>query len=162
MVRPLWQNESAFGRPEVSGHLVARLRIGLLLFVAILLQTAVGSDLRVSGVAPDLMVLLAILGGNEAAFLKSTPPQPRWVLDDLIGAGECDEFAGAAIMRHLALRIEQPLRIAAAVLDVQPAIDDQPAVLVGLAGARHENGLLRHRSGGSENRRNYAGRSQIP
>ena len=36
----------------------ARLRIALLLVVAILVQTTLGSDLRVTGVAPDLMVLL--------------------------------------------------------------------------------------------------------
>jgi rod shape-determining protein MreD len=74
----------------VSGHLVARVRIGLLLVVAIVVQTAVGNDLRVSGVAPDLMVLLTVCagltGGTESGawvgfwagllddlFLTSTP-----------------------------------------------------------------------------------------
>lgn len=46
-----------------GGHLGARVRIGLLLFAAILLQTSVGSDLRVGGVAPDVMVLIAVVGG---------------------------------------------------------------------------------------------------
>lgn len=54
----------------VTPHLTARLRIFLLLFVAILLETSVGSDLRIDGVAPDFMVLIAILagltGGTEA------------------------------------------------------------------------------------------------
>lgn len=40
-----------------------RLRIAALLVVAVLVQTTVGSDLRVAGVAPDLMLLLAICAG---------------------------------------------------------------------------------------------------
>jgi rod shape-determining protein MreD len=54
----------------VNPHAVARLRIGLLLFVAILVQTTLASDLRVLDVAPDFMVLIAIcaglVGGSEA------------------------------------------------------------------------------------------------
>jgi rod shape-determining protein MreD len=74
----------------VSDHARARLRIGLLMFVAILVQTTLGSDLRVAQVAPDLMVLIAIcagvVGGAESGafvgffaglvadlFLTSTP-----------------------------------------------------------------------------------------
>jgi rod shape-determining protein MreD len=40
-----------------------RLRLAALLFVGIMLQTSIGSDLRVDRVAPDLMLLLAICGG---------------------------------------------------------------------------------------------------
>jgi rod shape-determining protein MreD len=74
----------------VSPYTKARLRIALLLLVAVLLETTIGSDLRVAGVAPDLMVLLTICagltGGAEAGawvgfwaglmtdlFLTSTP-----------------------------------------------------------------------------------------
>lgn len=42
---------------------VARLRIVLLLVVAIVAQTTVVADLRVDGVAPDLMLLLALCAG---------------------------------------------------------------------------------------------------
>jgi len=41
----------------------ARARMALVMFVAVLVQTALGDDLRVLGVAPDLMVLVAICGG---------------------------------------------------------------------------------------------------
>jgi rod shape-determining protein MreD len=47
----------------VSAPFVARVRIAVLLFVAVLVQTVFGNDLRVAGVAPDLMVLVAICGG---------------------------------------------------------------------------------------------------
>lgn len=74
----------------MSPHSVARIRIGLLLVLATVVQTALASDLRVAGVAPDLLVLMAILaglaGGAEAGaivgfvagllsdmFLTSTP-----------------------------------------------------------------------------------------
>jgi rod shape-determining protein MreD len=49
----------------VSTHLLARIRIGLLIFIAVLVQTTLGSDMRVTHVAPDLMVLLAICAGME-------------------------------------------------------------------------------------------------
>jgi rod shape-determining protein MreD len=41
----------------------ARLRLGALLVIALVLQISVMSDLRVSGVAPDLMLLLAVCAG---------------------------------------------------------------------------------------------------
>jgi rod shape-determining protein MreD len=88
----------------MSPHLLARIRIGLLIFVAILVQTALGSDMRVSQVAPDLMVLLAICagleGGTEAGawvgfwsgltadmFLSGTPVGLSALTYCLIGAG---------------------------------------------------------------------------
>jgi rod shape-determining protein MreD len=40
-----------------------RLRVAVLLVVAIVLQTSVGSDLRIERVAPDFMLLLAICAG---------------------------------------------------------------------------------------------------
>jgi rod shape-determining protein MreD len=87
----------------MTPHLVARLRIALVLVVAILIQTALGSDLRVSGVAPDLMVLVAVCaglaGGAEAGawvgfwaglvtdlFLTSTPLGLSALTYCLIGA----------------------------------------------------------------------------
>ena len=74
----------------LTPHAAARLRIGLVLLVAILVQTALGNDLRVDSVAPDLMLLVTICaglaGGAEAGawvgfwaglisdlFLTSTP-----------------------------------------------------------------------------------------
>lgn len=68
----------------------ARLRIAVLLIAGIVVQTAIVSDLRISGVAPDLMVVIVICagltGGAEAGawvgfwaglltdmFLTSTP-----------------------------------------------------------------------------------------
>lgn len=70
--------------------LTARLRIAVLLVLAVLIQTALVSDLRIGGVAPDLMVVVVICagltGGAEAGawvgfwsglltdmFLTSTP-----------------------------------------------------------------------------------------
>jgi rod shape-determining protein MreD len=47
----------------VSPHYTARLRIALVLVVAILIQTTLASDLRVLQVAPDLMLLIAICAG---------------------------------------------------------------------------------------------------
>jgi rod shape-determining protein MreD len=47
----------------VSPRLVAGLRVGLLMIIAVLIQTTLGDDLRVDRVAPDLMVLLAICAG---------------------------------------------------------------------------------------------------
>jgi rod shape-determining protein MreD len=58
----------------MSPHVAARIRIGLLLLVAILIQTTLGSDLRVLGVAPDLMVLLTICAG-----LTGGPEAGAWV-----------------------------------------------------------------------------------
>ena len=47
----------------MSPRLVAGIRVALLLGLALLVQTTFGDDLRVTGVAPDLMVLLAICAG---------------------------------------------------------------------------------------------------
>jgi rod shape-determining protein MreD len=47
----------------VSPRAVAGLRVALLLVLALLVQTTFGDDLRVTGVAPDLMVLLTICAG---------------------------------------------------------------------------------------------------
>lgn len=47
----------------MSARLAAGIRVAALLVVAIVLQTAVAPNLRVEGVAPDLMLLLAICGG---------------------------------------------------------------------------------------------------
>jgi rod shape-determining protein MreD len=47
----------------VSPVVKARVRMGLLLLVAVLVQTTLGSDLRVMHVAPDLMVLVVICAG---------------------------------------------------------------------------------------------------
>ena len=87
----------------MTAVLKARVRIGLLLLVAILIETSFGNDLRVSGVAPDLMVLVAICagltGGTEAGawvgfwsglvtdvFLTSTPLGLSALTYCLIGA----------------------------------------------------------------------------
>jgi rod shape-determining protein MreD len=75
----------------------------VLLFVAILIQTALGSDLRVSNVAPDLMLLITICagmtGGTEGGawvgfwagltadmFLTSTPVGLSALTYCLVGA----------------------------------------------------------------------------
>jgi rod shape-determining protein MreD len=95
----------------VSGRLAARLRIALLMFVAILVQTALGSDMRVAQVAPDLMVLLTICagitGGPEAGawvgfisglladmFLTSTPVGLSALTYCLVGFGIGTLWAG--------------------------------------------------------------------
>jgi rod shape-determining protein MreD len=87
----------------MSAPLRARLRIATLLIVAILVQTTLGSDLRVMGVAPDLMVLVTICagltGGAEAGawvgfwagliadlFLTATPLGLSALTYCLIGA----------------------------------------------------------------------------
>jgi rod shape-determining protein MreD len=81
----------------------ARIRIGLLLLVAVVFQTTLGSDLRVAQVAPDVMVLVVICagltGGTEAGalvgfcagllydmFLTSTPVGLSALTYCLIGA----------------------------------------------------------------------------
>jgi rod shape-determining protein MreD len=88
----------------VNPHVTARLRIALLLFVALLVETALGSNLRIGGVAPDFMILLTICagltGGAEAGawvgfwaglmadlFLTSTPLGLSALAYCLIGAG---------------------------------------------------------------------------
>jgi rod shape-determining protein MreD len=47
----------------VTPHVKARLRIAVLLVVFTVVQTALGNDLRILQVAPDLLVLVAICGG---------------------------------------------------------------------------------------------------
>ncbi len=81
----------------------ARLRIAVFLVVAVVIQTALASDMRVAGVAPDLMVLAVICagltGGTEAGawvgfwgglltdmFLTSTPIGLSALTYCLIGA----------------------------------------------------------------------------
>lgn len=93
----------AFGRGPLNPHISARLRIGLLLFVAILIQTTLGSDLRVFQVAPDFMILIVICaamsGGTVAGawvgfwaglvadmFLSSTPVGLSALTYCLVGA----------------------------------------------------------------------------
>jgi rod shape-determining protein MreD len=88
----------------MSPAFVARIRIALLLLVAILVQTTLGADLRIADVSPDLMVLLAICaglaGGTEAGawvgfwaglladlFLVSTPLGLSALTYCLVGAG---------------------------------------------------------------------------
>ncbi|MGH9055026.1 MAG: rod shape-determining protein MreD [Acidimicrobiales bacterium] len=88
----------------MSPHLAARLRIALVILVAILLETTLGSDVRVAQVAPDLMALVAICaglaGGAEAGawvgfwcglvadlFLTSTPLGLSALTFCLVGAG---------------------------------------------------------------------------
>ncbi|MHB1929086.1 MAG: rod shape-determining protein MreD [Acidimicrobiales bacterium] len=41
----------------------ARLRVAVALLVGIVVQTTFGADLRIDGVAPDFMLLIAIVGG---------------------------------------------------------------------------------------------------
>lgn len=81
----------------------ARIRIGLLLVLTVLVETTLGTDLRVLHVAPDLMVLVVICagltGGTEAGawvgfwagllydmFLTSTPVGLSALTYCLIGA----------------------------------------------------------------------------
>jgi rod shape-determining protein MreD len=47
----------------VNPQYAARLRIAILLVITVLIQTALGSDLRVLEVAPDLMLLIVICAG---------------------------------------------------------------------------------------------------
>ena len=57
----------------MTPHVAARLRIALLLVVVTVAQTALGNDLRLARVAPDLLVLLSICaglaGGAEAGAI---------------------------------------------------------------------------------------------
>ena len=88
----------------MNPHVVARLRMGLSLMIAILIETTFGSDVRVFGVAPDLMVLITICaglaGGTESGawmgfwagliadlFLVTTPLGLSALTYCLIGAG---------------------------------------------------------------------------
>jgi rod shape-determining protein MreD len=47
----------------MNPKVAARLRIAAILFVAILAQTTIAPDLRIQGVAPDFMLLVAICAG---------------------------------------------------------------------------------------------------
>ena len=47
----------------MNRRFLAAIRVAAVLFVGVLLQTTVGADLRIKGVAPDLMLLLAVCGG---------------------------------------------------------------------------------------------------
>lgn len=88
----------------MNPHLAARLRIALLVIVAVLIQTALGSDLRILHVAPDIMIVITICagltGGTLAGawvgfcaglladmFLASTPVGLSALTYCLIGAG---------------------------------------------------------------------------
>ncbi|HET6917317.1 MAG TPA: rod shape-determining protein MreD [Acidimicrobiales bacterium] len=117
----------------MSAHTIARLRIALLLVGVTVVQTALAADLRVAGVAPDLMVLTAILaglaGGSEAGavmgffsgllmdmFLASTPvglsALTYCVIGAIVGAGR------ASVMpeRSLVVPVSALFATAAAVL----------------------------------------------
>ncbi|MDA8286451.1 MAG: rod shape-determining protein MreD [Actinomycetota bacterium] len=52
--------------PAVSPANAARLRIAAVLVCGIVMQTTFGTDLRIEGVAPDFMLLLAVAGGLAA------------------------------------------------------------------------------------------------
>lgn len=88
----------------MSDLVKARIRVGLLLLVTVLVQTTLASDMRVADVAPDLVVLAVICagltGGTEAGawvgfwagllydmFLTTTPVGLSALTYCLIGAG---------------------------------------------------------------------------
>jgi rod shape-determining protein MreD len=117
----------------VNPHLLARLRIGLVIFFAILIQTTVGDDLRIGGVAPDLMVLVTICagltGGTEAGawvgfwsglaadlFLTSTPLGLSALTYCLIGASVGALRAAVLPESRLLTLIVAPVATAASVL----------------------------------------------
>jgi rod shape-determining protein MreD len=58
----------------MTERLWARLRVGVLLVIAIVIQTTFGADLRILGVAPDLMLLMAVSGG-----LVGGPTAGAWI-----------------------------------------------------------------------------------
>ncbi len=47
----------------MTSPILPKIRIAVLIAVLVLLQTSIGGDLRVAGVAPDLPLVLAIAGG---------------------------------------------------------------------------------------------------
>ena len=117
----------------MSPHALARLRIGLLIFFAILIQTALGSDFRVASVAPDFMVLIAICaglaGGAEAGawvgfwaglvtdmFLTSTPLGLSALTYCLVGAAIGGLRAGVLQERRLLIPVAAFVGTAAAVI----------------------------------------------
>ena len=117
----------------MSPYAKARLRIALLLFLVVLIETALGSDLRVFGVAPDLMVLVVICagltGGTEAGawvgfcgglfmdmFLTSTPVGLSALTYCLIGASVGALRASVLTDRKAVLPLAGLIGTAAAVL----------------------------------------------
>lgn len=111
----------------------ARIRICLLLLVAVLVQTAVGANLRIVGVAPDLMVILVICagltGGAEAGawvgfwaglltdmFLTSTPVGLSALTYCLVGAAVGALRASVLQERKLLVPITALVGTAGAVL----------------------------------------------
>jgi rod shape-determining protein MreD len=58
----------------VSSSIGARVRIAVVLLVALVLQATFGADLRIFGVAPDFMLLVAICGG-----LVCGPTTGAWI-----------------------------------------------------------------------------------
>lgn len=111
----------------------ARLRIALLLIVTALVQTALGSDMRVSAVAPDLMIVVVIsaglTGGSEAGawvgfwgglltdmFLTSTPVGLSALTYCLAGAAVGALRASVLQERRLLVPVAALLGTAGAVL----------------------------------------------
>jgi rod shape-determining protein MreD len=117
----------------MSPHALARLRIGLLLFFTVLVQTTLGSDLRIGGVTPDLMVLMVVCagmtGGAEAGawvgfwaglitdmFLTSTPVGLSALTYCLVGAAIGALRAGVLQERRLLVPVAAFVGTATAVL----------------------------------------------
>ena len=117
----------------MSPLVAARLRMALFLFVTILIQTALGSDLRIAQVAPDLMVLVVICagltGGTEAGawvgfwaglltdlLLTTTPVGLSALTYCLIGAGIGSLRASVLQERRALLPVAALVGTAAAVL----------------------------------------------
>lgn len=117
----------------MSPHVVARIRIGLVLVLATVVQTALAADLRVAGVAPDFLVLVAILaglaGGAEAGaivgffaglladmFLTSTPLGLSALTYCVIGASVGVGRASVMPERSLVVPVTAMIATAGAVL----------------------------------------------
>ncbi|HET9076043.1 MAG TPA: rod shape-determining protein MreD [Acidimicrobiales bacterium] len=113
--------------------LTARLRIALFLVVAIVIQTALGTDMRVAGVAPDLMVIgvicAGLTGGAESGawvgfwaglltdmFLTSTPVGLSALTYCLVGAAVGALRASVLQERKLLVPITALVGTAGAVL----------------------------------------------
>jgi rod shape-determining protein MreD len=58
----------------MTGAMWARIRVAVVLVVALVIETTFGADLRVIGVAPDLLLLVAIGGG-----LVCGPDAGAWI-----------------------------------------------------------------------------------
>lgn len=117
----------------MNPRLVARARIAAVVVVAVLVQTALGQDLRVFDVAPDLMVLVVICagltGGTEAGawvgfwtglltdmFLTSTPIGLSALTYCLVGASIGALRASVLQERRALLPLAALVGTAAAVL----------------------------------------------